>query len=249
MATGKNFIKEYGKINTLEECAPKVEIAEPQKNDIVLDIGTGLGFTSLYLSDKVKKIIAVDSNYEHLEVAKAKAKAKKINNIEFVQMEIKEDLKWEDNTFSLVCCRAALHHLSFRDEFFKEASRILKPKGRFDIMDPIVSENFKLFWTPISRIGESDHVSYCTYFELMQLFETNEFEVKIMVPFRFIRYLNEWLSRFGNNDSSGYLNKRAFKLITEFMPSDLKHEIDLQKNKNDNWEFSYHCLEVVAYKA
>lgn len=248
MTKGKPFLEELLKRAELGKWTSMVELAKPQSNDVVLDIGTGSGNTAIYLSNKVKSVIAIDSNPEHLEVAKEKAKQQMINNIEFIQMEVKDSLKWEDNTFTLVCCRAALHHLSCREKIFREVTRILKPKGRFDIMDPVVSENLRIFWTPISRMGESDHFSYCTYFELMKLFRDCKLEVRHMVPFKFKRDLNEWLSRFNKFDSSGSLHDKALELITEFMPSDLRYEIDLHINQNGKWEFSYNGLEIVAFK-
>ena len=249
MRKGKPFLDEPRKLAALGKWVSMVELAEPHADDVVLDLGTGTGNTAIYLAPKVAKVVAVDNMPEHLVAAKEKARKSEIDNIEFVEFEIDGDLsRWVDGSFSLVCCRAALHHLRHRNRVFEEVRRLLNPGGRLNIMDPIVSEPFRLFWTPISRMGESDHVSYVTYFELMSLFERYGLPVQEMVPFRLERDLEEWLSRFMKIDDSGALKEKALGLITEFLPSELQGEVGLHTDEDGRWRFSYHCVEVVGMK-
>jgi ubiquinone/menaquinone biosynthesis C-methylase UbiE len=62
-----------------------IDLTNPKKTDVVMEIGAGTGVVSLLLAPKVKKIIAVDISGEMLRIAKEKATEAGINNIEFVR--------------------------------------------------------------------------------------------------------------------------------------------------------------------
>lgn len=62
-----------------------VDLADPMKTDIIMEIGVGTGVVSLLLAPKVKKVIAVDISKEMLKIAKGKAMETGISNIEFVR--------------------------------------------------------------------------------------------------------------------------------------------------------------------
>jgi ubiquinone/menaquinone biosynthesis C-methylase UbiE len=62
-----------------------IDLTNPRKTDVVMEIGAGTGVVSLLLAPKVKRIIAVDISKEMLRIAKEKATEAGINNIEFVR--------------------------------------------------------------------------------------------------------------------------------------------------------------------
>lgn len=62
-----------------------IDLTNPKKTDVVMEIGAGTGVVSLLLAPKVKKIIAVDISKEMLRIAKERAKEAGVNNIEFVK--------------------------------------------------------------------------------------------------------------------------------------------------------------------
>lgn len=67
----------------LVECI--IDLTNPKKTDVVMEIGAGTGVVSLLLAPRVKKIIAVDLSKEMQRIAKEKAMEAGINNIEFVR--------------------------------------------------------------------------------------------------------------------------------------------------------------------
>ncbi|KPJ72809.1 hypothetical protein AMJ52_05070 [candidate division TA06 bacterium DG_78] len=67
----------------LVECI--IDLMNPKKTDVIMEIGAGTGAVSLLLAPKVKKIIAVDISKEMLRIAKEKAAKAGVDNIEFVR--------------------------------------------------------------------------------------------------------------------------------------------------------------------
>jgi len=60
-----------------------IQLANPNADDVVLDIGTGTGALAIKIAPKVRKVIAIDTSEEMLKLAKEKAKQADMENIEF----------------------------------------------------------------------------------------------------------------------------------------------------------------------
>jgi ubiquinone/menaquinone biosynthesis C-methylase UbiE len=60
-----------------------VALANPNKDDVVLDIGTGTGALAKEIALKAKKVIAIDISEEMLKTAKEKLEKEGITNVEF----------------------------------------------------------------------------------------------------------------------------------------------------------------------
>jgi len=89
---GQNFlIKEeiYNKI---------IKTADLKKDDIVLEVGPGLGFLTERLAREVKKVIAVEIDKKLAEVLRIKLEKERIGNVEVVNKDI---LKIASNSFEL----------------------------------------------------------------------------------------------------------------------------------------------------
>jgi ubiquinone/menaquinone biosynthesis C-methylase UbiE len=62
-----------------------IDLTNPKKDDVVMEIGAGTGVVSLWLASKVKKVIAVDFSKEMLRIAKERAIETDVDNVEFVR--------------------------------------------------------------------------------------------------------------------------------------------------------------------
>jgi SAM-dependent methyltransferase len=93
----------------------------------VLEVGSGAGFSRDHL--RCKKLIQTDvSAHEHLDITDVNA----------------EDLPFEDGSFECIVAANVLHHLPHPVLFFREAYRVLKPKGRILILDCYASVLMRL---------------------------------------------------------------------------------------------------------
>jgi ubiquinone/menaquinone biosynthesis C-methylase UbiE len=62
-----------------------IDLTNPMKTDVIMEIGAGTGAVSLLLAPKVKKVIAVDISKEMLRIANQRAMETGVDNIEFVR--------------------------------------------------------------------------------------------------------------------------------------------------------------------
>ena len=129
-----------------------IEYTKPKKTDIVLDIGTGSGAVVLAIAGKVKRVIGIDISRKMLKVAREKAEAAGVYNVEFRFGSFLSP-NVEENSIDIIISTLALHHL--RDEEKKKSimimRKVLKPNGKVligDVMfffDP-AKEPWKLKW-------------------------------------------------------------------------------------------------------
>lgn len=94
----------------------------------ILEIGCGTGKNTEFLQTKAKWLIGADFSAEMLEKAKAKIRAE---NVEFRQLDLRENWEFAEKSFDLITCSLALEHIENIDFVFSEANRVLRSSGRF----------------------------------------------------------------------------------------------------------------------
>ena len=98
-------------------------------NKNVLEVGCGTGQLSIYFSTGNNNlIVALDATIESLKIAKDFANKNNINNIEFVNTDIFDDVLAE-NYFDFVWCNGVLHHTKDPYKAFCVISKSLKKEG------------------------------------------------------------------------------------------------------------------------
>ena len=101
----------------------------------LLDIGSGLGESSVYFALRGATVTMVDISPGMIE------KAKEVGRHHGVSLEgyasVGEDLSGADNSFDIVYVANTIHHVLNRAKLFEEIQRVLKPGGRFFSIDPL----------------------------------------------------------------------------------------------------------------
>ena len=91
-----------------------------------LEIGCGTGKNTEWLITKAKQITAVDLSEEMLVRAKEKIKS---NTVNFLQADITKEWNFIKEKFDLVSFSLVLEHIENLDHIFKEASKVIVPRG------------------------------------------------------------------------------------------------------------------------
>ena len=113
-----------------------VELMAPRPGWTALDIATGAGHVALALATHVAHVVACDLTPQMLAVARGLAAERGLRNVSFVGIRA-EALPFADAGFDLVTCRIAPHHFDDVGKFVAEFARVLRPGGRFGLVDNI----------------------------------------------------------------------------------------------------------------
>jgi len=108
-------------------------------SNIVLDYGCGTGTTSCEIANRVKEIHAIDISSKMIEIAKRKAVASKVENINFVQTDI-FDKRYKKESFDVILAFNMLHTVIDPQVVMRRIYELLKPEGLFISVTPCLLE-------------------------------------------------------------------------------------------------------------
>lgn len=116
----------------------------------ILDIGAGLGHNVLPIAAAFPdaEVIAVDAGAPMLRYGLARAKSMGIENVTFIQDDVSDLSRFEDESFDWVQSTMFLHETSYKTMpmIFAETQRLLKPGGIvLHVEQPQYAENMPLF--------------------------------------------------------------------------------------------------------
>jgi ubiquinone/menaquinone biosynthesis C-methylase UbiE len=117
-----------------------LELANPVREWVVMDLATGGGHTALKFAPHVRHVVAVDFSLPMLRAARRYIATQERDNVFYVGSDA-EYLAFPDNTFDLITCRAAAHHFPDIYRFIQECARVLKPGGILAIQDHVLPED------------------------------------------------------------------------------------------------------------
>ncbi|MFD1019825.1 class I SAM-dependent methyltransferase [Thalassobacillus hwangdonensis] len=128
-----------------------------KKDDIALDIATGGGHVAKQLAPHVHTVFATDLTKKMLQ--NTSGYLTDYSNIHYVVADA-EELPFLDDSFDVVTCRIAPHHFPHPERFIEEVARVLKPGGRFAMIDNIAPENEQLaeFYNSLEKMRDESHV-------------------------------------------------------------------------------------------
>jgi ubiquinone/menaquinone biosynthesis C-methylase UbiE len=129
----------------------------------ILDVNCGTGAHSIELAERMHglgDVIGVDPSAERVEIARAKAQAKKIDDVTFEQGSA-ADLRFESHEFDAVIGDASMLPTDEIEDALAEMIRVAQPdaqvilkmvtRGSFD-------EFFSIYWEALLDIGMADEV-------------------------------------------------------------------------------------------
>jgi ubiquinone/menaquinone biosynthesis C-methylase UbiE len=149
-----------------------IDWLQPRRDWVALDIATGGGHVTKALSPHVGHIFASDLTQQMLQNTSAHLN-KYCNNVWYVIADA-EVLPFLDNTFDCVICRIAPHHFPNPQKFVLEAGRVLKPGGKFLLIDNIVPNNdeYGNYMNTFEKLRDESHVRALSIIEWREHFAT-----------------------------------------------------------------------------
>jgi arsenite methyltransferase len=119
-----------------------------ERDEVVLDLGSGAGTDSLVAAQMVGPqghVTGLDMTPEMLAKAQAAAAEMEAANVKFVEGEV-ELLPFGDESFDVVISNGVIDLVPDKDAVFSEIHRVLRPGGRIQIADVTIQ-------SPVSEEG------------------------------------------------------------------------------------------------
>ncbi|NIE81097.1 class I SAM-dependent methyltransferase [Asaia sp. As-1742] len=177
-------------------------IAERDKPDHALDLGSGGGHVAYRLARHSRAVTAVDLSAAMLKAVDDTASQRGLSNIE-TRPAAAERLPVGDATFDLLACRFSAHHWRDWQAGLREARRVLKP-GAMAIFIDVVSPAYPLFDTHLQAIEllrDPSHVRDYTEGEWAAALGHAGFRIRGTIKRRLRMDFGSWISRMRTPDA------------------------------------------------
>ncbi len=139
-----------GKQSVYDDLEPKIHqrIAEAVADAVpVLDIACGDGrLIGFIASGSGCKTYGVDISVSHLAEAREKAEARGISHLVLLAAGDAQKLCFLDESFGSLIMLYSLHEIQRLPQALKEARRVLRPGGKFIVVDPIKGGKAETLW-------------------------------------------------------------------------------------------------------
>ncbi len=146
---------------------------QPHPDWVALDIATGGGHVAKTLSPYVGNVFSTDLTEQMLSNT-ASHLNKDCKNVWYVIADA-ESLPFLEGTFDVVTCRIAPHHFPNPKDFLSEVARVLKPGGKFLLIDNVAPEEKRLdvFMNTVEKLRDDSHVRCLRVQEWRDLFNVS----------------------------------------------------------------------------
>ena len=179
----------------------------------VLDYGCGSGTYTCYLAKHCAIATGIDISDAAIERAKQRALKENLSSNTAFSVMNAENLKFNNDSFDVVCGGAVLHHLDL-NKALSEISRVLKPDGKAFFVEPLGHNlfiNLYRYLTPNLRSSD-EHPLRNKDLRLIQCY-FREIDIRyfhltslLTIPFRNLAAFSFLLER------AEIIDKRLFKL-------------------------------------
>ncbi len=145
----------------------------------VLDFGCGVGDLTNAIAEKVKTVHAIDTSSGMLEVARARAGQRGIENVKFEQSDL-SDVDYPDGGFDVVTAFNVLHYLEDTRAASRRISELITPGGLFISSTACLGERRSLLGTLVLILTKLKVMPYMRFYaesELEDMISSGGFQI------------------------------------------------------------------------
>ncbi len=192
-----------------------VERAALTGAEAVLDVGTGAGHTALAVAPHAASVVGVDLTQEMLEQARGLAASRRLGNVTFVEGDALA-LPFEPASFDVVTSRQSAHHYADIGRAIDETRRVLRPGGRFLLIDTVSPEDPALdtFLNCVELLRDASHVRDWRASEWVRMLEARGLTVTIHERFGIPLDGADWTRRMRTPASKVAMIRELFETAT-----------------------------------
>ena len=206
-SVGDAYVKSVGHA-TGSDLQRMIELAGPKPTDRLLDIATGGGHVARVFAPLVAEVVASDLTPEILGYAERSFVDLGLTNVTMAVADA-EQLPFHDASFDIVTGRIAPHHFQNPDRFVTEAARVLRPDGRFVLVDSTVPEGAAgAFFNRFELLRDPSHVRSLTVETWLELIQSAGMPVESVETFTKRHDFDGWTSRSRMTDDDRAILER-----------------------------------------
>jgi ubiquinone/menaquinone biosynthesis C-methylase UbiE len=196
----------------------------------VLDLGCGAGHASFALArGGARQVIAYDLAPQMLEVVAKEATARGHVQIETCAGSA-ERLTFADASLDMVVTRYSAHHWLDVRLAFHEVARILRPGGRFVVIDVLASESPLLdtVLQTLEILRDESHVRDYRESEWRAMFNAAKFPEPEVSRWKLPIEFNSWVARIGTSPP----RIEALKVVFDALPSEAREYFAVTQDRS-----------------
>lgn len=151
---------------------------ETGNDDTILDLSCGTGLLAREITDRdfpFSKMILNDPSKNMLAIARRHLSHQ--DNIDFTSYNVKE-MQHEENKFDRIFCLNAFHFYTTQQQTIEKIYALLKPGGRFYILDWNRAGFFVLV-NKIIRWSTSERINTRSLIEIEEMLQKSRFRIKV----------------------------------------------------------------------
>ena len=208
-----------------------------EKEDELLDVACGTGELSVFCAKRIKRVHGIDISEGMIELAQQNARANGLENITFECYDV-EHIPSPGNSFSVVQCRSAFHHMENCPLVFKEMLRCCRPNGRLALQDIMAYDDQRVnsFFEALERQVDVSHNATLPKQDFIDLFARNRVEAirsfMVDIELNFREYLSHAFQSPGSVEKIEDLLKYGLQDIdiSQFLYMHDDYELTLKRS-------------------
>jgi SAM-dependent methyltransferase len=144
------------------------------RDDIVADLGAGIGYFTFPVAREVREVIAIDMETKMIEILSKRVRERGVDNVRILRGEITE-LPLADTSIDHILAAFIYHEVHSQERLIRECARVLRRHGLLTVID--FQKRETPFGPPVKQRKKPEDVlrTSSKWFTLVSRFEADVF--------------------------------------------------------------------------